>query len=265
MGGHLITVVLRDGRPGRGDRLITLEMKWLRRIGWFPLKRELTTAEAAAVCGVAASTFYRLAGSLLSKKKVFGQSFFDTRKLFEEMAVVDELAARVEATKGGRPGAHAAHCPDPVHGRGRCPHATSCRADESHRDACREGHTSYCRAGGHDGRCAHARYCKANVNHDGTCKDANDPRRRRRAQPASPGWSKQSRPARGSSSAGCTPAVPAAPTPKLGRPRQTWTEAAINESTGDPPKRAALYAEYRADIEEERAAGSFVPQGHEIA
>jgi len=265
MGGYLITIVLRDGRPGREDQLITLEMKWVREFGWYPLKRELTTAEAAAVCGVALTTFYRLSADLASKKKVFGQSFFDTRKLFAEMALVDELAVRVEARRGGRPGAHAAHCPDPVHGPGPCPHAAFCRADPSHKAGCEDAHTSYCRNHDHDGCCDHAPFCKASVNHAGSCKDANDPRRTNRATPASPGWSKKQPLGRNNAYERCAPDTGATVPPSAeSEPRQTVTEAAINAATSDSDTRAAMYAEERDQIAAERAAGRFVAKDDEV-
>lgn len=268
-GGHIIYLLVRDGRAGRANQIVALEMKWIAGTGWYPLKRELTTAEAAGVCNVALTTFYRISADLESKKKVFGLSFFDTQTLFSEMALVDELAERVDAKRGKvRPGAHADHCPDPAHGPGACPHADHCRAHASHRGVCADAHTSYCLDAEHDGVCEHATYCKANPNHPGTCKDANDPRLGRRRSAASSGWTKE--PRRPRAYKNCPPdptpepeLLPAEPEPAA--QRQTISEAAINEATpNDPAARAALYEEQRAEIDAERRAGNFAPKGEEI-
>ena len=262
-GGHIINLLLRDRRAGHADQIVALEMKWIEGTGWYPLKRELTAAEAAAVCNVALTTFYRISTDLASKKKVFGLCFFDTQTLFSEMPLVDELAERVERKRGKvRPGAHAEHCPDHTHGPGACPHAHFCRAHETHKGVCMDAHTDYCLDAAHDGRCKHAAYCKANPNHPDSCKDANDPRRGRRRSASSPGWTKE--PRKDMTYKTCTPA--AAPTPfgEETEGRQTVSEASINETTDDPAARAALYEQLRADIEADRRAGNFVPKGKEV-
>lgn len=265
-GGHLINILLRDGRAGHADQIVPLEMRWIRGKGWVPLKRELTNAEAAAFCGVARWTWYRISAGLRSKRKAFGLTFFDTLTLLEEMDWIDELAEEVDGKRGKvRGGAHAAHCPDAAHGPGPCPHADFCRADPSHKEACEDTHTSYCRDHAHDGRCEHAPYCTASVNHAGSCKDANDPRRTNRATPASPGWSKKQPRRRNSAYNRCAPdAVATAPPSVEPEQRQTLTEASINGATTDPDERAAMYEAECDQIAVERAAGQFVPKDDEI-
>jgi len=187
--------------------------------------------------------------------------------LFAEMALIDELAERVERKRGNvRPGAHAEHCPPGnVHGPGACPHANHCRAHETHKGVCVDTHTAYCRDPEHDGRCEHASFCKANPNHPDSCKAANDPRRTNRRAPASPGWSKEPT-SRRRGYASCAPDPPASSLTgaKPAEARQTVTEAAINAATTDPEQRASMRDEEREQIVAERAAGNFVPKEEEV-
>ena len=233
-GGNMISIVSRDGRDGHLDGVVDLEMKWFDGYGWYPCDYKLTMREAAAVCGTALSTFYRIADDLESRKKIFNKVYFWTQTLFEDdINRVDELARRIEKKKGGRPGAHAVYCDgDPKH-RGRCPHAETCFSASS----------------GHAGSC-------------------DDPRRHRRRASVSNGWSREARnehrDLNNKPSARSAPSAPSVNDAVLATPRQTWTEALINELTTDDAERVVLYAEQRADIEAERIAGNFVPKGEEF-
>ncbi|MEO8379951.1 MAG: hypothetical protein ABI779_09850, partial [Acidobacteriota bacterium] len=109
-GGYMIPIVLRDGRKGRADTVIHVEMEWINGYGWYPCDYKLALDAAAAICGVAKWTMYRIGDDLESRRKIFKRVFFITQQLFEEIDLADELARRVERKKGGRPGPHAEFC-----------------------------------------------------------------------------------------------------------------------------------------------------------
>lgn len=226
-GGYMIPIVLRDGRKGRADTVIHVEMEWINGYGWYPCDYKLTLDAAAAVCGVAKWTMYRIGDELESRRKIFKRVFFMTQQLFEEIDLADELARRVERKKGGRPG----------------PHAEFCAGDPNHR-----------------GACAHARFCTADAKHTGTCED---PRRRpRRPKKTKDGWTIGPRSPRVDYRK-CDPDAE----PEIAEDdgtRQTWTEALINETESDPARRDASREELRGDIEAERKARNFVPKGEEV-
>jgi hypothetical protein len=231
-GGVLIAIHLKDDRAGRKAGNVLLEMKRLPLYGWYPCKHELDARESAAILGIALATFYRISRELESRRKIRGLVFFDTFTLFDkDMRCIDDLAERVAASKGRRPGAHAEHCTIRNH-RGVCPHKDFCTDDAKHRGACER-------------------------------RKAGDDRRRRRRKPASAGWSRSPRRHRNAGSA-CAELASPGPSIELTRPRQTVTEAVINESTTDLGARASMYAEQQADIDAERCAGMFVSAGSEV-
>jgi hypothetical protein len=229
----MIAIHLKDDRAGRKAGHVLLEMKRVPQYGWFPCKHELDARETAAILGIALTTFYRISRELESRRKIRGLVFFDTFTLFDkDMRCIDDLAERVAASKGRRPGAHAEHCTIRNH-RGVCPHQDFCNDDAKHRGTCER-------------------------------RKSGDDRRRRRQKPASAGWSRSPRRQR---AAGSAPAELASPAQSIEqtRPRQTVTEAVINESTTDLVARASMYVEQQADIDAERSAGMFVRAGSEVS